>query len=365
MKANARQPVFWAIWGLLAALAPQFGPAMGLLMLAIPAAARAGEGASVDRGQALAALRSFHLGTTLTPQRRNELEELKAPEHEKDSQLISAYRFEALGAAYWLFCAPREESRQATELQVYLASTTTLQGRDAGVLPPATAVDGLRGARVVFRRFVRCEGEDKPYYMTAFGVIPYTVVPGRGAGTSRVPARLVPIPPPDNLRIRCEIDEGVFIGLPFDLDCDGCKLAPHVHFNPQNKPCLYGEHGQTLACGLAQHKPAGGVARAEALVASVHMCSSCHMEGNASMVDGKLFLLPRERMEGFLQFPKLAQADLRASEIDLAEIRAQLRNPANSFVPPELPKAIEEAWLACYPDYLKCKAAQASASPSK
>ncbi|HEV3121555.1 MAG TPA: hypothetical protein VGY53_06615, partial [Isosphaeraceae bacterium] len=337
-------------------------------LLSCVASVQAGEGpgpahGSPSRDHALAELKSYHLGCTINSDRRNELEALELPAHEKDARLIAAYRYEALGAAYWLFCAPREESHRATALQVYLASTTTLRGRDEGVPPPPDAVDGLRGCRVVYRRFVRCESDVKPYYMTVYGIIPFTVVPGRGTGKNRVKARLVPVGPPDNLRIRTEIDEGVFVALPFDFD-EG-KLRPHVHYNAENKPCMYGAHGETLACGKLGMKPPAAVVRVDAHVASAQLCSSCHFDGTSSMVDSKRFLLTREQMEGYRLFPLLAQADSRAAEIDLAEIRAQLRDRANTFIPPDLPRAIEEAWLECYSDFVHCLASMPKVEDSR
>jgi hypothetical protein len=315
-----------------------------------------------DRQRALAELKMYHFGCTLTPDRRSELESISARPHEKDARLIAAYRYEALAAAYWLFCIPPRETDRATPLQIYLADTTTLQGRDDGVPPPQNDVDGLRGCRVVYRRFVRCDGEAKPYFMTAYGIIPFQAIPGQGVGKQRVKARLVPIGPPDNLRIRTEIDDGVFVGLPFDFDQG--KLHPHVHFNPEDKPCLFGAHGETLACGRGEKKPRAPVIRVDANVASAHVCSSCHMDGTSSMVDAKRFLLPRDRMEGYLLFPKLAQLDAHASKVDLDEIRAQLRDPSNTFIPADLPKAIEDAWVECYTDFMACKAAMAKLSPS-
>jgi hypothetical protein len=306
----------------------------------------------VYRQRALEELRSFRLGSTVSTKRWTELEALELPAHEKDDRLIAEYRFEAIAGAYWLFCAPAEETRRATELQLYLAGTTTLQGRDAGVPPPGNDVDGLRGARVIFRRFVRCESDEKPYFLTVYSVIPFTFIPGKGTGSGRTKAQIVPVPPPDNLRIRAEIDDGTFIAMPFDFDCVSDTLHPHVHYMSDGRPCKFGTHDGTLACDIpANLKP--GLLRTEALVASPRMCSSCHMEGTSSMIDPARFAWRRETMEGFLKFPKLAQAEMKATELDLADIREQLKGPASSFVPPHLPKAIEDAWLAAYPDYLK------------
>jgi hypothetical protein len=345
------------VWGLVG---------LAIVLLIACAEARSDDAparVSADRQRALADLRSFRLGSTLTFEQRLDLEALKLPAHEHDDRLIAAYKFEALAGAYWLFCEPKEESRQATELQVYLGGTTTLQGRDAGVPPPANDVDGLRGARVVFRRFVRCDHEVKPYFLTVYGVIPFTFVPGKGTGPTRTKAQIVAVPPPDNVRIRSEIDEGAFIAMPFDFDCENDTLHPHVHYMGDGKSCRFGTHGRTLACDSpANLKP--GILRAESLVASPRMCSSCHMEGAASMTDPARFTWRRETMEGFLKFPKLAQEEMNATELDLADIREQLKDPANTFVPADLPKAIEDAWLAAYPEYLKCKEAlKQKASP--